>query len=107
MPLGNFSRAYLEQTAANNINTALQALANLASLNARMNAELAAQTLDTPAFYGEDPADPAGHPADPTDKANIVGALNESAAIYAWLNGNGQVAAPSGDPLAYGKFLLG
>jgi hypothetical protein len=98
MPLGNFTRAYLEQSAASQINTAVQALANLAVLNSRLNAELAAGTLDTDAFYGTDTTN---------DKANIVGALTEAAEIYAWLTGNGQVAAPAGDPLAYGKFLLG
>lgn len=98
MTLANFTRASLEQRAADQINTAIQALANLAQLNARMSAELAAGTLDTPDFYGGDTT---------SDKANIVGALNEAAEIYAWLTGNGQVAAPAGDPLAYGKFLLG
>ena len=98
MPLGNFTRAYLEQRAADQINTAIQALANLAVLDSRLDAELAAGTLDTPDFYGDDTTN---------DKANIVGAVSEAAAIYAWLTGNGQVTAPAGDPLAYGKFLLG
>lgn len=98
MALANFTRTYLEQRAADQINTALQALANLASLNARVSAELAAGTLDSPDFYGGDTT---------SDKANIVGALNEAAAIYEWLNGSGNVPAPTGDPLSYGKFLLG
>ena len=105
MALAGFTRQYLEAVAHDQINTAVQALQNLAMLNARMNAELAAGTLDSPDFYGAN--ETTGAPADTEDKANIVGAVNEAAAIYGWLLGGGQVTAPSGDPLAYGKFLLG
>jgi hypothetical protein len=98
MTLGDFSRAYLEQTAANHINNIMQSMSALVTLQQRMDSELAAGTLDSPDFYGNDTT---------ADKANIVGALNEAAALYAWLTGGGQVPAPSGDPLGYGKFLLG
>lgn len=96
MPLASFTRAGLEQRAADQLNTALAALSNLATLRSRITAELAAGTLDTAEFYQ----------GDVEDKANIVGALDEAYAIWQWVTGGGNVAAPAGDPLAYGRFLL-
>jgi hypothetical protein len=101
MALGNFTRQYLESRAADRVGVALQALADLDALRNRTAAELAAGTLDTAEFYG------SGAPHDATDKANIVGALDQAHAIYQWLVGGGLVAAPAGDPLAYAKFLIG
>jgi hypothetical protein len=97
MPLGNFTRANLEARAADRIGVALQALSDLDQLRGRVAAELAAGTLDKPEFYG----------SDALDKANIVGALDQAHAIYQWLTGKGNVAAPAGDPLTYAAFLVG
>lgn len=97
MSLNNFTRAQLEARAADQLALFLTAAWNLNELNERVSAELAAGTLDTADFYQSDQA----------DKANIVGALNQAGATYAWLTGKGQVAAPSGDPLAYAQFLIG
>ena len=106
MTIGNFTKQALEARAANEINTIIRSLGDLALLNDRLDVELSAGTLDTPEFYGGDPNDPAGHPAAPNDKANIVGTYNEAASLYAWLLGGGTVPPPSGDPMAYAKAVL-
>lgn len=95
MSLGTMTRQSAELRAADQLNTALQALWNVDMLRDRVAAELAAGTLDT--WYGDNT----------TDKANFVGALDQAHAIWEWLNGGGDVTAPAGDPLAYIKFLTG
>ena len=100
MALGNFTRQVLENTAADRWSQLVAAVNDLAELDGRAAAELAAGTLDQDDFYG-------GPTPDTEDKNNILGALDTAAAIHAWLFGKGQVAAPAGDPLGYAKFLLG
>jgi hypothetical protein len=97
MPIGNFTRQTLEARATDQLNTAISALGNLANLDQRMKAEFAAGTLDGPDFYQ----------GDPEDKANILGMLDQAAAVYAWIAGKGQVAPPSGDPMLYAQFVIG
>lgn len=100
MPVGNLTRQAIEQRISDDINTLVATLGRLAVLNDRINAELAAGTLDGPDFYG-------GTDPDPNAKAAVVGAYNEAAGMYAWLLGGGNVAAPTGDPFAYAKSCIG
>ena len=65
MSLNNFNRAQFESRAADRLELALAALADLNELHTRASAELAAGTFDTPEFYQ----------GDPDDKANILGLL--------------------------------
>jgi len=97
MTLGNFTRATLEARATEQLNRAIDGLYQLMLLDERCAVELAAGTLDTADFYE----------GDTVDKANILGMLDQAAATYAWLTGGGNVAAPSGDPMAYAKSMIG
>jgi hypothetical protein len=98
--IGNFTRHNIETLASDRINTAIAALSELATMRARIDAEFAAGTLDGDDFY------PAADPKAQTDKANILGAYDQAAATYAWLTGRGDVPAPTGDPMAYAKFVI-
>ena len=97
MTIGNFTRQTLEATAADRLNTAIAALASLAQLDQRVQAELAAGTLDTADFYLNDTA----------DKSTIVGMLDQAGQTYAWLVGKGLVAPPNGDPMTYAQLVIG
>lgn len=100
MTVGNITRAEIEARLSNDISDIVTILNRLAVLNDRINAELAAGTLDGADFYG-------GTDPDPNAKAAVVGAYNEAAGMYAWLLGGGNVAAPTGDPFAYAKSCIG
>lgn len=100
MTVGNITRQEIESRLSNDISDLVTILNRLAVLNTRIGAELAAGTLDGPDFYG-------GTDPDPNAKAAVVGAYNEAQALYQWLLGGGQVAAPSGDPFAYAKSCIG
>lgn len=100
MTVGNLTRQEIEQRISDDVNTLVATLARLAVLNDRINSELAEGTLDGPDFYG-------GTTPDPNAKAAVVGAYNQAAALYEWLLGGGQVAAPTGDPFAYAKSVIG
>lgn len=100
MTVGSITRQQIEARLSNDISDLVTILNRLAVLNDRINAELAAGTLDGPDFYG-------GTPGDPDAKAAVVGAYNEAAAMYQWLLGGGTVAAPTGDPFAYAKSCIG
>lgn len=100
MTVGNLTRQAIEQRISDDVNTLVAVLARLAVLNDRINAELAAGTLDGADFYG-------GTTPDTNSKAAVIGAYNEAAAMYQWLLGGGSVPAPTGDPFAYAKSVIG
>lgn len=100
MSLGGMTRERVEARAADQSNTILQALFNLASLRQRMVAENAAGNLDGPEWYQGAAA----------DKTNVLGALDQWFAIAAWFDDADHPdpgVAAGADPLAYVRFLIG
>jgi hypothetical protein len=95
--LGNFTRQVVEARAGAIAETLITAFNQAEELRRRCAAELAAGTLDTAAFYG-------GTPADPTDKANVLGFLDDMHAVYQGMQG---AVLPQVNYRRYLDFLTG
>ena len=100
MALGTFTRGSFEAQAAQIADRLIATLHDAQELRGRAVKELAAGTLDGTDFYA----------TDPTDKANILGALDDMNSIgNAVLTANGSLPALGAgvDYLRYIGFLLG
>lgn len=97
MALGTFTRGSVETQAQARLKDILDAFGALERLRSRMAAELAAGTLDDSDFY------PTSNAQAQTDKANIMGALDDLHAVYRGLLGD---ALPTLDYMRYASFLL-
>jgi hypothetical protein len=94
MPLGNFTRPNIEAEACEIAKNILSLFDQAEKLRSRCAAELAAGTLDSPGFYQ----------GDATDKANILGALDDMHTIHGAIGG---AALPQLDYTRYINFLIG
>lgn len=98
MPIGNFTKANIEAQASEILKNSLALFEAAEQLRSRCDAELAAGTFDSSDFY------PVDDPKAQTDKANLLGALDDWHAVYQGIQGG---VLPQANYLRYVSFLIG
>jgi len=96
--LGSYSKDYIETYAQERIRAIIGAFEDLESHRMRLDAELAAGTLNGPDYY------PPGDQVAQADKTNLLGALDDFHTLYQGIQGTADLAQLN--YLRYAAFLL-